>query len=74
MEETYQCPHCDGYFTVEKMNCGIFRHGISKTSGHQINPHTPKEDCERMIKEDLIWGCGRPFQWDGRKFIICGYI
>ena len=74
MEEVFVCPHCDGLFLLEKLNCGIFRHGISKESGHQINPHTPKEDCERLTNEDLIWGCGKPFKWDGQQFIICDYI
>ena len=74
MEEVFICPHCKGYFIVEKINCGIFRHGISKTSGHQMNPHTPKEDCDRMVNEELIWGCGKPFKWDGKQFIICDYI
>ena len=68
------CPHCDTTIYVEAMMCGIFRCGISKDSGHQINPHTPKEDCERMIREKLIWGCGKPFRIDGELFVKCDYI
>ena len=74
MEEVFVCPHCDGLFIVDQLNCGIFRHGISKKTGYQIDSHTPKEECDRMIRENLIIGCGKPFKWNGTQFIVCDYI
>jgi hypothetical protein len=72
------CPHCKEYVIIEKLNCAIFRHGIVKCSGKQINPHSSKELCEHYIKNNLIYGCGKPFKviiinekWETE---ICDYI
>ena len=27
-EPIFKCPHCEEYIIIEKLNCGIFRHGI----------------------------------------------
>ena len=73
-----QCPNCDDYVLIEKLNCCIFRHGILKNNGKQIDPHASKKQCELLIKNKEIFGCGKPFQiikveeeW---KIIICDYI
>jgi hypothetical protein len=71
------CPHCNEYVIIEKINCGIFRHGIFKNNGNQIDPHSPKDDCDKYIKNDLIYGCGKPFKitFDNTFIIeICDYI
>ena len=78
------CPNCKDPILIEKLNCCIFRHGVLKRNGKQINPHTPKELCDFYIKKDLIVGCGKPFQVipnekskdDDDKFIavLCDYI
>ena len=70
------CPHCGGLVTVyeHEINCTIFRHGILKSTGKQINPHTPKAECDRLAREKLIFGCGKPFKFDGHKLEICDYI
>ena len=72
------CPHCAYPVIIQEINCGIFRHAILKTSGEQINPHTNKQDCERLIHENRIYGCGKPFQiirTNGLFQIqICDYI
>ena len=65
------CPHCNIGIEIESINCGIFRCGIYK-NGMQINPHLPKEECERIKNE--IWGCGKPFQYIDGKIIKCEYI
>ena len=39
-----------------------------------VNPHASKEECERWLQEDLVFGCTKPFKFDGRKVEICGYI
>ena len=56
-----QCPHCNQYIEVIELNCKIFRCGILKSDFSQINPHSSKEDCDKMKKEDAIYGCGKPF-------------
>ncbi len=54
-------PDCNIGIEIIEINCSIFRCGIYKNNGNQINPHLSKEDCDK-IKKDEIWGCGRPFQ------------
>jgi hypothetical protein len=39
-----------------------------------INPHAPKEFCEKMVAENKIWGCGKPFKYDGKNAVICDYL
>jgi hypothetical protein len=33
-----------------------------------------KEACEELVKNDLIYGCGKPFQIVKNEAIICDYI
>jgi hypothetical protein len=75
-----QCPYCLGTVEVKEteINCSIFRHGIFKHNGEQIPPHSPKQDCDRYIAEDSIYGCGGPFRlvktnqcWTAE---VCDYI
>jgi len=78
-EEIVICPNCNDYLVIKELNCGIFRHAILKTTGEQIDPHSSKEVCEDMIKMDLIYGCGKPFQIlvleNGKWNIqLCDYI
>jgi hypothetical protein len=55
------CPHCKQSILIEQLNCRIFRHGIIKKNGEQINPHSSKELCDHYVKNNMIWGCGKPF-------------
>ena len=78
MEPIITCPNCNEFIIVEKLNCGIFRHGIVKENGKQMDPHLCKEQCDFLINNNLIYGCGKPFQiinengvW---KIQICDYI
>ena len=74
------CPYPDCNISIEivEINCSIFRCGVYKQNGRQIDPHLPKEQCYQLKKEDKIWGCGRPFQLiitnGNYKFIQCEYI
>lgn len=78
------CPHCFDEVLIHKheIACAIFRHGVYKHNGEGINPHTPKVECDRLIQEDSIYGCGKPFRLvqkieDGiERYIaeICDYI
>lgn len=72
------CPHCNEYIEIIELNCGIFRHGVYKFNNEQINPHMNKEDCDYLIENNLIYGCGKPFQIKINnnivEIIICEYI
>lgn len=72
------CPWCDCTIEIEQLNCAIFRCGIFKESGNQINPHESQENCEQFSKNNLIHGCGKPFkvQYIQDYFIAikCDYI
>ena len=80
MEIILSCPHCEMQILImeNEINCAIFRHGAYKENMNQINPHTCKEECERLVKENLIHGCGKPFRLikenNEYKAIICDYI
>lgn len=61
----FECPHCSCYIQVEanQVNCQIFRHGVYKSTGIQINPHASKIECEQLVSQNLILGCGKPFRF-----------
>jgi len=79
-----ECPHCKEPILIEKLNCCIFRHGIFRSTGIQIHPHAEKYVCDLFVKNNLIYGCGKPFtvipnetsKNEDDKFIaiICDYI
>ena len=77
-ENTYyfMCPHCLGICQVHisDIKCKIFRHAVYKKNNEFINPHTPKEECERLYDEKLVYGCAKPFKFDGETIEICEYI
>lgn len=58
------CPHCSSKILIfnNEIACAIFRHGVYKSNGQQMNPHAPKEQCESEFNNGLIFGCGKPFR------------
>jgi len=68
------CPHCGTTLQINRydINCGIFRCGVYKSNLEHIYPHLSKEKCESLKNE--IWGCGKPFKFDGKRISICDYI
>ena len=73
------CPHCNQYILIAELNCRIFRHGTFISNGQQINPHANKDDCDHLVSNKMINGCGKPFQIivnDKNEYIaiICKYI
>jgi len=72
------CPHCNNFVFIEELNCCIFRHAVMKSTNQQIDPHSSKEVCDRLLSQNLIFGCGKPFKIikDGDKLHveICDYI
>ena len=69
-----RCPHCAIEIWIQAINCGIFRCGVYKQDYLQIDPHLSRVECERLKKENLIYGCGQPFQWFNGELIPCDYI
>jgi len=57
-----QCPHCQEWIWIEQINCGIFRHGVFKHNLQQIPSHSSEQDCLQFIQQEMIYGCGKPFQ------------
>ena len=77
----FTCPHCAGTVQVfpDDLRCHIFRHGALKNGQGQMDPHTPKVECDRLVSEGLIWGCGKPFRvvysQEGEPYAsVCDYI
>ena len=73
-----KCPNCKDFVLIEQLNCRIFRHGVLKNNGQNIPPHSNKEMCNFYIKNNLIYGCGKPFKIIEEnkelKAVICDYI
>jgi len=60
----FECPHCNFPVQVSEhgVKCGIFRHATMKSTGKQINPHAPQDHCDRLLAQDLVYGCTKPFK------------
>lgn len=71
---TVTCPTCRELVIIEKINCGIFRHGVNKKTGKQINPHLEKTKCESLVSKGKIFGCGKPFRIVDNEAVVCDYI
>jgi hypothetical protein len=70
-----KCPHCKITIAVEALNCRIFRCGILKSNGTQIDPHLKQTSCELLYNNGLIYGCGKPFRVDmSGNPVPCDYI
>jgi hypothetical protein len=44
-----------------------------------MNPHESKENCDSLIKNNLIYGCGKPFkiiynEEGALVAVVCEYI
>lgn len=72
----FKCPHCELLCQVPRseIRCTVFRHAVFKKSGEFVPPHAEKEECERWIREDLVWGCAKPFRFNGKMVEVCGYV
>ena len=72
------CPHCKDPIIIQKINCGIFRHGVVKQTGKQMKPHLDQSACEQLFNKNMIYGCGKPFKIikkdDNLIATECGYI
>ena len=73
------CPHCNISIEIIELNCRIFRCGIIKSTGRQMDPHLAKEYCDSLFEKGEIYGCGKPFKVDTNAdgslhCYDCGYI
>lgn len=64
MDYVFICKHCEEPFVVSHVdfNCRILRHGVYKRDMKHIPPHASKEVCDALVRDGLIFGCGRPVQ------------
>jgi len=60
----FNCPHCSRDVVVLKteLNCQIFRCGIYKHNYQQVDPHLQKIYCDKLVAEDKVFGCCKPFE------------
>jgi len=56
------CPHCKDPIIIVELNCCIFRHGVVKSTGEQMDPHLDQAKCDQLVAKNLIYGCGKPFR------------
>jgi hypothetical protein len=69
-----KCPYCKQFIFIEQLNCGIFRCGVYKNNFECIPAHLPKNECDELFKNGLIYGCSKPFQIINNKVVKCDYI
>lgn len=81
MDYIFECPHCKNYFIMNEreFNCAIIRHAVYKGNYMQINPHMSKNECDILLKNDLVIGCAKPariIKNDKNEYIAveCDYI
>lgn len=72
----FLCPYCEGQIIVEKkdIKCKIFRHAVYKKTGRSIKPHTNEKKCQELVVQNKVYGCAKPFKFDGKTVEICDYI
>jgi hypothetical protein len=84
MDYIFICIHCQEPFVIahNEFNCRILRHGVYKNNLQPINPHASKDECDGLVKDELIFGCAKPLQIietadgsvDKYAIIVCDYI
>uniref|UniRef100_A0A6C0K3D0 Uncharacterized protein n=1 Tax=viral metagenome TaxID=1070528 RepID=A0A6C0K3D0_9ZZZZ len=64
MSLVLSCPHCQEWMYIEKkdVNCAIFRHAVFRATMEPIPPHSSREECERLVSQNAVYGCAKPFR------------
>ena len=71
----FNCPYCRIIIEITEYNCKIIRCGIYKRDFQQIPPHLNEEECNKLVDNNLIYGCSKPSRInDNDKLEICDYI
>jgi len=66
------CPTCSDPIFVDKIACGILRHGGH--DGKALDPHCSEEFIKTLKKEKrLIGGCGAALVIKNGKIFVCDY-
>ena len=47
---------------IKDLNCKIFRCGAYKKNLQPIHHHASKYDCDKLVRDNLIIGCGCAFE------------
>lgn len=75
----FVCPHCGLIFIVDskETNCRIIRHFVFY-NGEQLNPHSSREECKKVLNGNLGYGCAGPVYLSYKdgvwKALPCDYI
>jgi hypothetical protein len=71
-----ECPHCKLLCEIHSkdIKCKIFRHAVFKDTLKFIDPHASKETCDKLVQSGKVWGCAKPFFFDGHTIKKCDYI
>lgn len=71
----FACPHCSGMCAVRRsdIRCTIFRHAMW-LDGRFVPPHASRRECEQWLRNREVFGCARPFRFDGERVSVCDYI
>ena len=76
-DETYYflCPWCEMMTSVHntEIRCTIFRHANFKDFSF-VPPHASEDVCKSWLKDGIVWGCTKPFIFDGKTVKKCDYI
>lgn len=73
----FNCPHCDQSILIypDELNCRIFRCGVYRHTYINIDPHMNKVNCDKLVKNNMIYGCSKPFLITDKMTIEkCDYI
>ena len=74
------CPKCNDFIQIfiKDLNCKIFRHAVKKNNFELVNPHCSKDILDKMLEDNIIYGCATPFNiiLKEGKYVakICDYI
>ena len=75
-DHVFTCLHCGQPFVVRaaEFNCRILRHGVYRATMEPMNPHAPREECERLVATGAIYGCGKPLRIMNQKDASGNYV
>ena len=67
-----KCPHCgqENVIFENEITCGIYRCGIYKYNCLQISSTENNSFYEELIRQNLIFGCTKPFKLQDDKAVI----
>ena len=65
-----ECPYCLLKIIVSKKDANnrFFRHGVFKDTGIQIDQNMNKDKCLELVKNNKIFGYGKPYKLNHIKF------